>query len=417
VASSALAVLVMHGPAWALREMFDLSAATYMTLAHALYFAVPLILWLVLRAIERDRLFSRLYIVAVMPMLYFPTELIFGVGVWLIWFALVSDRVRSIAEVGLATLLLGAVMAFSHPALALMGLFFEIAGLALPIFGRRLPMRTHCAVAALTAGLLIVYFATERWLPATNSTDGAMQQANRLAYINPAWMLKTIAYFPMLAALWGLLLIPAFGTFQRHWRFMTVVTVAIAMIGLWFAASGTGLKTSPWARHTGPYVVMLALVFGLTARAQWLLFAERPLMFFAAICAVSAVSFNLDIWLFGRFLDRQLKPGVVEAATLPHTWPSRRPEFVSRTVFKYGAGEDYVRDVVMPTYDWSRIPLSFYSYFSSDRQTVIFHPVGNGADWLPFECTSVGRALNHARDTQDRMFLTFLRQNYCAPSN
>ena len=39
-------------------------------------------------------------------MIYFPTELIFGVGVWLIWLALVSDPARSTASVVLATLLL-----------------------------------------------------------------------------------------------------------------------------------------------------------------------------------------------------------------------------------------------------------------------------------------------------------------------
>jgi hypothetical protein len=51
-----------------------------MTVAHALYFAVPLVLWLALRAIERDRLFSRLYLAIVLVLMYFPSELIVGVG-------------------------------------------------------------------------------------------------------------------------------------------------------------------------------------------------------------------------------------------------------------------------------------------------------------------------------------------------
>src|SRR5580700_5986099 len=41
-------------------------------------------------------------------------------------------------------------------------------------------------------------------------------------------------------------------------------------------------------------------------------------------------------------------------------------------------------------------------------------PGGGGADWLPFDCPAVAEALDHARDAQDRMFLNFLAQNYCA---
>ena len=56
---------------------------------------------------------------------------------------------------------------------------------------------------------------------------------------------------------------------------------------------------------------------------------------------------------------------------------------VGRVLFKFGVGEEYVRDGVMPSYDWSRVPLAFYTYFRSDRQGVLFHPLGGGADWLP----------------------------------
>ena len=115
-------------------------------------------------------------------MIYFPTELIFGAGVWLIWLALVSDPARSTAGVVRATLLLGAVMAFTHPALALMGLFFVAAGLALPLFGQRLPTRSLAAVAVLSVALLAFYLAAAHWLPPTNPTDGASQETNRFAY-------------------------------------------------------------------------------------------------------------------------------------------------------------------------------------------------------------------------------------------
>jgi hypothetical protein len=414
IATRAAAVLAMHGPAWLARAAFDLDAGAYLTLAHVLYFAVPLVLWLVLRAVERDRLFSRLYLALALAMIYFPTELIFGVGLWLIWLALVSDPARTTAGVVQATLLLGAVMAFTHPALALMGLFFVAAGLALRLFGQRVPTRTVVAVAVLSVALLAFYLAAARWLPPTNPTDGASRQANRLAYLSPVWMLKSVAYVPMIAALWFLLLVPGVETLRPRWRFLSRATLAIAAFGLWCALAGTSLKTDSWTRHTGLYVVALALVFALPAPARWLRRAERPLVLFAAIVAVSALSFNIDLWLFDRFVDRDLRPGIVDAATIPAPWPSRRPEPVAALIlFKFGAGKEYVRDVVMPSYDWSRVPLAFYTYFRSDRQGALFHPLGGGAEWRPYECPAVGRALDHARDAQDRQFLEFLARHYC----
>jgi hypothetical protein len=414
IASRAVAVFAMHGPAWLARAAFDLDAGAYLTVAHVLYFAVPLVLWLVLRAVERDRLFSRLYLALALAMIYFPTELIFGVGVWLIWLALVSDPARSTAGVVLATLLLGPVMAFSHPSLALMGLLFVAAGFALPLFGQRLPTRTLVAVAVLSVALLLFYLTAARWLPPTNPTDGASQEANRFAYLSPVWMLRTLMYFPMIAVLWFLLLVPAADTLRLRWRFLPLAILAVAAFGLWCAAAGTSLKTSTWTRHTGLYAMTLALVFALPAPTAWLRRAERPLILFAAIVAVSALSFNIDLWLFGRFIDRALGPGIVDAATLPAPWPSRRPEPVAgRILFKFGVGEEYVRDGVMPSYDWSRVPLAFYTYFRSDRQGALFHPLGGGAEWRPFECPAVERALAHARDAQDRQFLEFIARNYC----
>jgi hypothetical protein len=316
IASRAAAVLAMHGPAWLARDAFDLDAGAYLTLAHVLYFAVPLVLWLVLRAVERDRLFSRLYLSLALAMIYFPTELIFGVGLWLIWLALVSDPARSTAGVVLATLLLGAVMAFTHPALALMGLFFVAAGLVLPLFGQRLPTRSLVAVAVLSVALLAFYLVAARWLPPTNPTDGAVQETNRFAYLSPVWMLKTLVYFPMIAVLWFLLLVPGADTLRLRWRFLPLAVLAVAAFGLWCAAAGTGLKTGPWARHTGLYVVALALVLALPAPAAWLKHAERPLILFAAIVATSALSFNIDLWLFGRFIDREFRPGIVDAGAV-----------------------------------------------------------------------------------------------------
>lgn len=415
IASRAVSVLTLFGPAWAARAAFGLSADAYMILAHALYFAAPLVLWLVLRGIERDRVFSRLYLAIVLVMMYFPSELIVGIGLWLIWLALVSDPARSTRSAVTATLLLGAMMAFTHPALALMSILYVVVGAILGAMGRPAPPRTVTAAAAMSVLLLAGYFVTNRWLPTTNPTIIAALQANRFAYINPLWMLKAVVLFPMLAALWFLLLAPGAKAVGLRWRFLPAATLVVAVLGLWCAATGTGLKTWSYSRHTGAYILVLALLLALAAPAEWLREATRPLVLFASIVAVAAVSYNADVFLFGRFLDRDLKPGVTDAATLAAPWPSRRPDPLAALIlFKYGAGQDYVRDVVMPTYDWFRVTLAFYSFFRSDRTSVLYHTLGGGADWQPFECPAVQRALDHAHDARDRVFIEFISRHYCA---
>ena len=174
IASRAGSVLTMVGPAWALHAAFDLSPRLFMIVAHVLYFTVPLLLWLALRAVERDRLFSRLYLAVMLVLVYFPTELIFGIGLWLIWLTLINDPARSTRSKALATVLLGVAMAFTHPALALMGFVFVLAGLALRLFGRRLPDRSLVAVCVLSVLLIVVYFAMARLVPADQS-DGPLR--------------------------------------------------------------------------------------------------------------------------------------------------------------------------------------------------------------------------------------------------
>ena len=160
----------------------------------------------------------------------------------------------------------------------------------------------------------------------------------------------------MLAALWFLLLVPGAGTLGVHWRLLQPATLVVAVLGLWCAAAGTGLMTWIYARHTGVYVLVVALLLALPAPVEWMRRAERPLMLFAAICAMAAISYNVDLFLFGRFVDRNLTPGVIDAAAAPAPWPSKRPEaHAARILFKFAAGEEYVRDVVMPTYDWFRV--------------------------------------------------------------
>ena len=245
IASCAGSVLTMVGPAWALHAAFDFSPRLFMIVAHVLYFAVPVILWLALRAVERDRLFSRLYLAIMLVLVYFPTELIFGIGLWLIWLTLLNDPARSTHSKALATLLLGVAMAFTHPALALMGFVFVSAELALRLFGRRLPDRSLVAVGGLSVLLIVVYFAMARFLPPTNPTVLSAHGSGRYDYINPVWMLKTIVLFPMLAALWFLLLVPGAGTLRFQWRFLPLVTLVVAALGLWWAVGGTICRRVP----------------------------------------------------------------------------------------------------------------------------------------------------------------------------
>ena len=166
-------------------------------------------------------------------------------------------------------------MAFTHPALALMGLFFVGAGLALPLFGQRLPARSLVAVAVLSVALLVFYLAATRWLPPTNPTDGAAQEANRFAYLSPVWMLRTLMYFPMIAVLWFLLLVPGADTLRLALADSPLATLAIAAFGLWCAAAGTSLKTSTWTRHTGLYAMAMALARPCLACAGGMAEARR----------------------------------------------------------------------------------------------------------------------------------------------
>ena len=67
----------------------------------------------------------------------------------------------------------------------------------------------------------------------------------------------------------------------------------------------------------------------------------------------------------------------------------------------------------MPLYDWYQVTLAFYSFFRSNRESVLFHPLGHCGDWIPFECAALDRARPRAHDAGDRMFLDSLSDRYC----
>jgi hypothetical protein len=409
LASRSVSTYAAFGPAQLVLHVVPMSASTFDWLAHVLYFAAPLVLWFCLRAIEPNRVFSRLYLAIVLALLYFVLETIVGIGLWLIWLALATDARRSLRLAAAATVLLGIAIVFTHPALVVVTLLYGVGGIVLGLLGRPLPRRSLW----LAAGLFIILLAGNilvRWLmPPTNPLISASFASGRQAYLDPIRLLAEIGRFPAIGVLWLLLIGPGL-----LGRLRPVSFAVLAVVGLWFAAAGTNLLTYVTARLTAPYVLAVAVTLAMAAPDLWLKNAQRAFVLYAAIAATTAVSYASDLLLFERYVDKHLLPGFVDVETLPEGWP----EPVMRTslahmLFKWDAGPDYVRDVVVPTYDWYRVTLAFYSYFRSDRRSVLFHPTGQRGDWLPFECHDVETAMSQARDNTDRLFLTFLRDDLC----
>ena len=413
-ASRAVSTLMMFGPIWGLRRALDLSSGAFIALGHCLYFTGPLLLWAVLRVLEPNRLFSRLFLAMALALVYFLTELVIGAAFWMMWMAVVANPERSDRIVAIATVVLGAGMALSHPTTGLMSLVFLIALGGLALLGRPLPRRIAIATAALTVLLIAAYFAESTWLPATNPTILIAVDRIRYDYVDPRWMLATLVLFPMLAALWLLMLAPGVNALNGRWRFSGPAISVIAIFGVWFAAAGTGLLTWLYARHTGSYILVVATALALTAPVAWMKEATRPLIFYAAILAISFVSYNWDLVQFGRFVDRHMTAEYVDVGRPNVDWP---PQYAGpageRIYFKWGAGPEYVRDVVVPAFDWYLLTLAYYSYFRSHRQGLLYHPLGKKGDWLPYECAALARAQTLPHDARDKKFLAFLAANYC----
>jgi hypothetical protein len=396
---------------WLARRALGLSANAYMLLGHVFYFAMALVPWLALRAIEPWRLFSRLYLAVTLAMIYFLAEVVFGVAFWLIWLAMIVPPARTTAQIVVATLVLGLVMAFCHPVTGLMTLVYLMAGGVLVGLRRPFPRHTLVAGAALAVLLLLAHFAQSRWMAATNPTILNAVSIIRFDYIDPTWMAATVVIFPMLAALW-LLLAPGFTTAGLRLSRPTVTLIAI--FGLWFAAAGTGMLTWLYARHTAAYILSVAVALALLQPALWLAEARRALVLYALVVSTAFVSYTVDLVLFGRFVDRYPVSGWIDVDRQSTPWLT---EFAGRgamrIAFKWGVGQDYVSDMVVPTFDWYRLTLAFYTYFRSDRQRVLYHLVDRPGDWKPYECPALARARALPHDAADIKFINFLAQHYC----
>jgi hypothetical protein len=410
----ALGMYMLFGPAQAILAVLPMSASAFVALSHVLYFAIPLALWLVLRAIEPHRLFSRLYLAGVLALLFFPTELIVASGFWMICLSLATDARRSTPLVSAVTVLLGAALIFTHPATALMSAVYLVAALGLRFFGKPVPQRSLVVMAALAVVLFSGYFVTSKTLLPSNPTIAASIAASGPMYVNVPWLVASVARFAGTGALWVLLVWPGLLGPIRP-----VFLVPLAIGGLWFAASGTNLLTYMVARYSAAYVLPLAAVLAIAMPDRWLKGAQRCLTLAAAIGATAAVSYSVDLFLFGRFVDQRMSTAIVNVETMAEPWPRTlrpyRNTSVAHMAFKWGAGPDYARDVVVPTYDWYRLTLAFYSYFRSSRAGVLFHPANGPGEWLPFEAEAVKRAAATARDDADRQFLEFIGEHYAVP--
>jgi hypothetical protein len=407
-----VSTLMQFGLAWALRPVFGADADAFVLAAHVFYFAGPLVLWLILRAVEPQRVYSRLYLAVTLMMIFFTSEMIVGMGVWLIWLAILASP-RSVGIKLVASAVAAPVLAFTHPAIGLLSLLFAIVGIVLML---RRPFPRPLAIASGVMGLVLVgaYLALSANFAPGNPTVALQQGLNKYDYVNLAWMLVTLWLFPMLIPAWLLLVAPGFGAAGLRWRPPRGTTAVVGIIGIALAAGGTGLLTWLFARHTASHVLAVALALALVSPGVWLAEARRPLLFYCAIVAAAAVSYNADLFLLGRYFEHNKQAGIVDVDATGSTWPAPLSgPYGIRGTFKWAAGADYQRDVVVPMYDWYRVTLAFYSYFRSDRTSVMFHRLGQRGDWIPFECAPLERARALPHDERDRTFLAFLADRYC----
>ncbi len=101
--------------------------------AHVLYFAAPLMFWLILRAVEPQRLYSRPYLAVAQVLVYFTSDMVVGIGLWMIWLAILAAPARSRRTRMLASVIVTPAIVFTHPGVAVLSLTFALAGGALGV--------------------------------------------------------------------------------------------------------------------------------------------------------------------------------------------------------------------------------------------------------------------------------------------
>lgn len=416
-----VSTLLQFGPAWLLRPAFGGDAGAFMSTAHALYFAVPFGLWLIVRAVEPQRIYSRLYLAVVLVLIQFTSEMVQGIGLWTIWLALMADPARPPRSKAVASVLMAAILALTHPGVALLSLAFGACGGGLILLRR--PFDRRLLISALAMGVFLtgVYVATvPLWAP-TNPTIAAQHAGSRYDYIDPLWMLATLGLFPLLIILWLLMLAPGLTGTASRWRLSPTVVLVMSAVGLWFAVNGTDLLTWIFARQTAPYALALALALALASPASaWLSASRRPFVAFAVLIAVASLSYAVDLALFAGAADARLaslETGDAAAPRFVEVPRTTKPAVATaaRGYLKWAGGEDYVRDVVVPDYGSQRMTFAFYTFFQSARRVVLFPALDRAGEWVPFECSPVDRALATPHDEVDGRMLRFIRERYCVP--
>jgi len=420
-AGRAVSTFFQFGAAWALRPLFGSSSDAFLIAAHLLYFAAPLGLWLILRLVEPQRIYSRLYLAATLSLIYFTSEMVAGIGLWLIWLACLADPARARLSKVALTIVLAPMIAFTHPGIAALGFAFALIGAVLAAFGRPFPRHLAIAAAAMAVVSAATYFDMAALVPPSNPTVAAQHAMAKYDYIDPIWMLATLGYFPMLAVLWILLLAPGLESAALRWRLAPIAALVVGVIGIWFAVNGTNSLTWIFARQTAPYVLALALALALVSPATWPTASQLPLSLFAVVVVAAAGSYAVDLALFGRAVDAELAPLAADAASAPRFAeigppPPPAERTSARIYFKWLAAPNYVRDVVLPDYGSRRMGFAFYTFFRSGRRAVLYRPLDRRGEWIPFECAPVDRTLKSARDDIDRRFLGFLDKRYCVRS-
>jgi hypothetical protein len=134
--------------------------------------------------------------------------------------------------------------------------------------------------------------------------------------------------------------------------------------------------------------------------------------------ATAAVSYGIDLFLFGRASDARLAPLMAAAEPSPNIVamapPSAPPDQQPMQIFlKWSAAPDYVRDIINPYYGGERMTFALYSFFRSNRRVVLFKPLDKRREWVPFACMATDDALKRSHDTIDDRMLRFIREQYC----
>ena len=152
-------------------------------------------------------------------LIFFTSEMIPGMGFWMIWLAVLDHPQRSRQAKVIATIVIAPLLVFTHPAMAITSVVFAIGGFGLSLLGR--PFPRHLAIASAAMGVLVAAgLLRHRGAVARDQSD-ARRRSCRAASTTTSirlWMLATLGFFPVLAVFWLLLVAPGLDGTAARWR-------------------------------------------------------------------------------------------------------------------------------------------------------------------------------------------------------